>query len=274
MKIALSFLFCVPGLFPVIAQSLRYSVAQPSISLTAYSRQQTDALSFTGNQAALAQEKRAGAGMFAERRFMLKETSAYTLGATLPTRLGNFGVQFNHAGFKNFNENKIGLAYARQLGKSVDLGVQFNYYGYRVPAYGNASALNFEIGAMLHLTDKLNAGIHVYNPVGGNLGSDKEEKPASSVKAGLGYDASDEFFIAAEISKEEDKPVNMMAGLQYHFTKRFFARAGFNSAATSAYAGAGVGWKNFRLDISSGYHPQLGLSPGILLIVHFNGKEE
>jgi len=274
MKIALSFLFCVPGLLPVIAQSLRYSIAQPYINLSAYSRQQTDALSFTANQAALAQEKQPGAGVFAERRFMLKETSAYMLAAAYPTRLGNFGVQLRYAGFRNFNENKIGLAYARQLGKLVDLGVQFNYYGYRVPAYGNASALNFEIGAMLHLTGKLNAGIHVYNPVGGNLGKDKEEKLASAFKAGLGYDASDDFFIAAEISKEEDKPVTVIAGLQYHFAKKFFARAGFTSAATSAYAGAGVGWKNFRLDISSGYHPQLGLSPGILLIVHFNKKEE
>ena len=86
----------------------------------------------------------------------------------------------------------------------MDVGVQFNYYGYRIPAYGNASTINFEIGAMMHLTDKLNAGIQVYNPVGGKLGtstplSTKEEKLASAYKAGLGYDVSDQFFICAEI---------------------------------------------------------------------------
>jgi hypothetical protein len=272
-------LVCVITFNPVTAQSLRYSIAQPYISLSAYSQKQNDALSFTGNQAALAQTKFAGVGVYGERRFMLKETSAYTLGAAFPTRMGNFGLQLNYAGFKNFNENKIGLAYARKLGKLVDVGVQFNYYGYRVPAYGNASSINFEIGALMHLTDRLNAGIHVYNPVGGKLGtsaslSTKEEKLASAYKAGLGYDVSDHFFIGAEIIKEEDKAVNVSAGLQYHFAKQFFARAGFISESTTVYAGAGIGWKNLRLDISSGYHPQLGFSPGILLMINLKKKQE
>jgi hypothetical protein len=253
-------------------QSLRYSLAQPYISLSAYSSKQLDPLSFTGNQAALAQVRSAGIGVFGERRFMLSETSAYTLGASLPTRLGNFGIQLNYAGFKNFSENKIGLAYARKLGKLLDVGVQFNYYGYRIPAYGNASTINFEIGAMLHLTERFNAGIHVYNPVAGKLGKNSEEKLASAYKFGLGYDASDRFFISSEIIKEEDKAVNVIAGLQYHFARQFFFKAGFISESTTAYAGAGVSWKNLRLDISSGYHPQLGFSPGLLLIMNFKPK--
>lgn len=262
-----------------MAQSLRYSLAQPYISLSAYSLQQNDPLSFTGNQSALAQLKSGGIGVFGERRFLLSETSAYTLGASLPTRLGNFGILLNYAGFKNFNENKIGLAYARKLGKLVDVGVQFNYYGYRIPAYGNASTINFEIGAMLHLTDKLNAGLHVYNPVGGKLGTStslsmSDEKLASAYKFGLGYDASDKLFISSEIIKEEDKAVNVIAGLQYRFAKQFFVKAGFISESTTVYAGAGVAWKNLRLDISSSYHPQLGISPGLLLIMNFKPKKE
>jgi len=275
MKIVSASLLGLFNLFSAEAQSLRYAVSQPYAGLSAYSLEQNDALSFTGNQAALAQTKQPGIGVFGERRFMLKETSVYTLGAAFPTRMGNFGLQLNYAGFKNFNEYKIGLAYARKLGKVIDVGVQFNYYGYRVPAYGNASTMNFEIDAMMHLTGKLNAGIHVYNPVGGKLGAStplSTEKLASAYKLGFGYDASDRFFIAAEIIKEEDKAVNVTAGLQYHFAKQFFLRAGFISESTSAYAGAGVGWKNLRLDISSAYHPQLGFSPGILFVMGLKGK--
>jgi len=279
MKAVLSLLICVSCISAAMAQSLRYSVSVPFTSLSAYSHAQNDALSFTGNQAALAQTNHAGVGVFGERRFMLKETSAYALGAAFPTRMGNFGLQLNYAGFKNFNEYKMGLAYARQLGKWVDVGIQFNYYGYRIPVYGNASVIYFEAGAMLHLTDKLNAGIHVYNPVGGKLGTSaspgiKAEKLASVYKAGLGYDASDHFYIAAEIIKEEDKTVNVTAGVQYQFAKQFFVRAGFTSESTTLYAGAGVGWKNVRFNIVSGYHPQLGFSPGILLITNFKHHKE
>ena len=275
MKIKLSLLLaCIINFNSVTAQSLRYALAQPYISLSAYSVQQNNALSFTGNQAALAGVKNAGIGIYGERRFMLSETSVYTLAGSLPTRLGNFGLMINYAGFKNFNENKIGLAYARKLGKFLDVGVQFYYYSYRIPSYGNASTINFEIGAMMHVTDKLNAGIHVYNPVGGKLGKNSGEKLASAYKMGIGYDASDKFFISSEIIKEEDKPVNVIAGLQYRFAKQFFAKGGFISETTSAYAGAGVAWKNLRLDISSSYHPQLGFSPGILLIMNFKKNGE
>ncbi len=273
IKILLSLLFTL-NVNLLFGQSLRYSLAQPYISLSAYSSKQIDPLSFTGNQGSLAQAKSAGIGIFGERRFLLSETSVYTLGASLPSRLGNFGIQVNYAGFKNFSENKIGLAYGRKLGKLLDVGVQFNYYGYRIPAYGNASTINFEIGAILHLTDKINAGLHVYNPVGGKLGKAREEKLASAYKFGLGYDASDKFFISSEIVKEEDKAVNVIAGLQYQFAKQFFVKAGFISESTTAYAGAGIAWKNLRLDISSSYHPQLGFSPGLLLIMHFKPKGE
>ena len=262
-----------------IAQSLRYSIAQPYISLSAYSREQNDPLSFTGNQAALAQTRLPGFGIYGERRFMLEETSAYSFATAIPTRMGNFGLQLNYSGFKNFNENKIGLAYARSLGKKADVGVQFNYYGYRVPAYGGASSINFEIGILIHLTDKLITGLHVYNPVGGKMGtstslSTGDEKLASVYKMGLGYDASERFLISCELVKEEDKTIDLIAGLQYRFAKQFFAKAGIMSGSGSIFAGAGVAWKNLRLDISSTYHPQLGFSPGILLIMNFKAGEK
>ncbi len=263
----------------VTAQSLRYSLAQPYTGLSAYSLKQNDPLSFTGNQAALAQIKTAGFGVFGERRFMLRETAAYTLAASMPTRFGHIGIQLNYAGFKNFNEHKMGLAYARKLGKKVDVGVQFNYYGYRVPAYGNASTVNFELGMMLGLTEKLQAGLHVYNPVGGKLGKSSipgmaDEKIAAAYKLGLGYDVSEQFFISSEIIKEEDKAVAVIAGFQYRFAKQFFLKGGIISESTALYAGAGLAWKKIRLDITSGYHPRLGFSPGILLIIHFKTTPE
>lgn len=256
------------------AQSLRYQVALPYISLGAYTTQQNDPFSFVNNQAALAQTKNAGVGVFGERRFMLSENSAYGLAAAIPTGLGNIGLSVNYAGFTNFNENKIGLAYARSLGPKLDLGVQFNYYGYRVPVYGNASAINFEIGAIMHISEKLNAGIHAYNPTGGKLGKTGDEKLASAYKFGVGYDASENFYISSELVKEEGKPINAIGGIQYQFVKQFFARVGFMSETGSGYGGVGVSWKNLRLDVTGSYHPQLGLSPGLMLIVNFKKAAE
>ena len=54
--------------------------------------------------------------------------------------------------------------------------------------------------------------------------------------------------------------------------KQFFARVGIASENESPYAGAGISWNNLRLDISASYHPQLGISPGLMLIVNFKRK--
>lgn len=255
------------------AQSIRYPLAMPYTGLSAYSTKQADVFSFTGNQAALAKTESAGMGIYGERRFMLENINAYSLAAAIPSKMGNFGVQINYSGFKNFTENKFGLAYARSLGSKVDVGIQFNYYGYRIPGYSSASAIYAEAGAVFHVSDKLNAGVHVYNPMSAKLGKDGDEELPYVYKFGLGYDASENFFVSGEIVKEEDKPVNVTAGIQYQFAKQFFARAGFLSESSTVYAGAGVSFKNIRIDVAGSYHPQLGLSPAVLLIANFGKKK-
>ncbi len=254
-----------------VSQSLRQPISAIYTGSGTYSSQNTDVFSFANNQAALAQIKNIAVGVYGDRRFLLAATSLYAAAIAIPSRMGNFGIDLKYAGFKNFNENQIGLAYARSLGSKVDIGIQFNYYGYRVPSYSNASTINFEMGAMIHLTEQLNMGIHFYNPVGGKF-SKTGEKLTAAFKMGLGYDASESFFAGAEVVKEEDFPVNVNAGIQYRFMKQFFARAGISSASSAAYAGAGISWNNLRLDISGSYHPQLGWSPGLMLIMNL-GEE-
>ena len=266
--LAVTALFCLA--LQTNAQSLRYFQGLPYTSLSAYSTKQNDPFSFTGNQAALAQTKVAGFGAAGERRFMLDENSVYSVALALPTKnMGNFGISAQYAGFSDFNENKIGLAYGRKLGDKVDIGAQFNYYGYKIPAYTNANTINFEAGIIMHVLPKVNIGVHTYNPVGGNLNKTDGEKLAYVHKVGVGYDASDNLYISTEVLKEEDRPISVNGGVQYQFMKQFFARAGFISETGSAYGGAGIAWKTLRIDLATGYHPQLGFSPALMLIYNF-----
>lgn len=268
-------LFLSVCLFTTVhSQTLRRPVAAPYLGLGAYSLEHTDVFSFMSNQASLAQLKNAAAGVYGERRFMLTELSNYNAAIGLPTRSGNFGLKAGYSGFSDYNETQIGLAYARKLGTKVDIGVQFNYNGIRLAGYGNASAISFEAGTVFHITDKLHTGFHINNPVGGKFGKDQQEKLPSVYTVGLGYDASEKFFFSAEVIKEEDQPVNVNAGLQYKFIPQLLARAGISSATSSAWIGLGLSLKSFRLDVTTSYHPQLGITPGLLLLFNFKGKED
>ena len=258
-------------LFPPYASSsqiLRQPVTAIYLGSGSYSTQHCDVFSYLNNQASLAETKNVATGIYGERKFLLAATSLYVATMAIPTKKGNFGINIIYTGFKNFSENQIGLAYARSLGKKVDIGAQSNYYEYRVPTYSGATAINFEIGAIVHLTDKLNVGVHIYNPVGGNF-IKTDEKLRAAYTVGFGYDMSENFFVSTEIIKEENFPVSVNMGLQYRFLHQFFVRAGIATATSTWYTCVGVSWKNFRLDITGSYHPQLGISPGLLFIINF-----
>ena len=259
--------------FIVNGQTVRRPVAAVYTGLGAYSINHADVFSFTNNQASLAQMKSAAAGVYGERRFMLDELSLYQLAIDVPTNSGNFGVKAGYFGFSDYNESQMGLAYARKLGSKVDIGVQFNYNGIQASGYGGATAIKFEIGTVFHLTDELNAGVHAYNPVGGKFGKNAEEKLASIYTVGLGYEASDKFFVSAEIEKEENQTVSVNAGMQYKFLPQFMIRAGIATNTSNLYGGVSLFLKTFRLDVVASYHPQLGVTPGLLLIYDFKKKE-
>ena len=255
------------------AQTLRRPVAASYTGLGAYSLNHVDVFSFTANQASLAQLKNNSAGVYGERRFLLSELNNYTAAIGLTTKSGNFGIKANYSGFIDYNETQLGLAYGRKLGSKLDIGAQFNYNAVRIAEdYGSATAISFEMGTIFHLTDKLNAGLHINNPIGGKFGKDQLEKLSSVYGFGVGYDASEKFFISAEIEKEEDQPVNVNAGFQYKFIPQLLVRAGMASATSSAWLGLGLTLKSFRLDVTTSYHPQLGITPGVMMLFNFKGK--
>jgi hypothetical protein len=254
------------------AQQVKNQVGAPYAGLSAYSRLHKDAFAMNNNQAALAGIKDAAIGILGERRFLLSELGSYTMAVALPVKPGAFGVQASRFGFSGFNETEAGLGYGMPLGNRLSVGARINYYSQQVSGYGNASTLNFETGLMVHLTPKLEAGLHTYNPVGGKFGADKTEKLASLYRFGLGYDASEKLFLAAELIKEEEQPVNAVAAVHYYFDDRFFARLGISSAATNVFAAAGLSLaKHFRLEVFTSHHQQLGFTPGLLL--HYSFKK-
>jgi hypothetical protein len=256
----------------VYGQSLHQPLALGYHSLNAYSKNKTDVFTTVFNQASLAHIKDISAGLYSERRFLLNDLSVYEFAVMVPTASGNFGFNVNYSGSVVANNSRLGLAYGRSLGSKVDVGVQFDYAAMHIQGYGNASALNVEIGALIHFTEKLHAGLHAKNFTGGKMGKNGEEMN-TIYTAGFGYDVSDQFLIATIIEKEEGFPVNIHAGFEYRFHPRLNIRAGIASATSIIYAGAGIKWKMMRMDILCSYHPNLGITPGLGFLINFKRKE-
>ncbi len=264
---------CIYCLFFASAQTVRQPLINSYTGVGAYSKNTADVFSFIINPASLSNLKAGAAGVYSERRFLLVNLNQYTAVAGLPTKSGTFGLQADYFGYSNYNETQLGVGYARSLGNKIDVGVKFNYYNLRIPAYTAASAFHFEAGIVMHLSEKLHAGFSVFNPVGGVLNKTADEKIASVYRGGLGYEASDKFFISAEIVKEQNKNVGVNTAFQYQLIKQLLLRGGINTVNTQPFVGVGVKLNQFRVDVAAAYHPQLGISPGVMLLFDFKKSE-
>jgi hypothetical protein len=256
------------------AQIVKQPISVNYTSLGAYSRNFSDIFSATINQASLVNLKANAFAVYGEKRFMLNDLNAFTTIVGATTSFGTFGFQADYAGAASFNESELGLMYARKLTEDIEVGAKFNYHAIKIAGYGSLSTINFETGAIFHLTEKLHCGVHIYNPGGSRLGKTESEKLASIYRFGVGYEASDKLFIGAEIIKQEDLPTGINASLQYNLHRRVFIRSGLSTANNVSYVCLGINTDFGRIDLNTSYHSQLGFSPGILLLFHLKKPEQ
>jgi hypothetical protein len=268
--LVIALLFLSPALSQVFKQPLSVQYA----ALSVYSRNFSDVFSATANQASLAQLKTGGFAVYGERRFLLEELDGYAAIVAVPTSSGVFGFEGDYFGTAAFNESQLGLAYARKLTGQIDIGAKFNYYTVRIPGYKTAAALNYEMGLIFHLTDKVHAGVHVYNPASSKLGSNGNEKLAFQYKGGIGYELSETIFFSTEMQKQQNQPVSIGAGMQMNLHKNIFFRTAISTLANNNNVSAGIQLKFARIDINVAYHPQLGFTPGLLLLVNFTKADK
>ena len=241
------------------AQQQRYSPVAGFAEVEAFSRQ-PGVFSGMINQAALAGNTGFAAGFTGEQRFLLKDLQHYGMVMAFPVGQHRFGVSGNHFGNTVYRETEVGIAYARRISK-LDIGVQFNYSGIRIGAYGSGAAYCIAGGAILQLTDELRAGMHIYNPTRSGYGSGDAQPLPVMYTAGLGYDLSERFFIGISIRKEEGRNTGLYCGSRYTFSDRLLARIGISTAERSFYIGAGVQLKGLQLLVTTSCNPLLGLSP-------------
>jgi hypothetical protein len=243
-------------------------------SFGVYSQHYSNVFSFTTNQAALASQRGFEAGMYAAKRFALDELKFCSMALVIPAAAGQFGFAVNHSGFSEYNESRISLAYGKKLGKIVDIGLQFDYNLFHISSYQNYSALNGELGIILHPGEKISVGLELSNPFGGAINKNLGEKISSIFRFGIGYDASEQVSTQIEIIKEENIPVYVNVGLQYSFAAQFFAGIGIESISAAPHGYAGWRRKNIRIDIDASYHIQLGFTPAIILIIYGRNKNQ
>jgi len=272
MRALFSFLLCGIFLIPsgVFAGGDNHPIGGRSAGLAHASVTLADLWSVHHNQAGLALLEHSSAGFFYENRFLLSDLSLRGGAVAIPTKSGTFGLSAAAFGFELYGEGKYGLAYGRKLGSRINMGLQLNYHSLRIgEGYGNANAISVELGVLAQLTDEIWIGAHVYNPNRAQLADFDDERLPTALSLGLRYDFSEKVFTALEIEKDIDFDPVVKVGLEYHEVEYLYLRAGIATNPQQSTFGFGLQLSNFKLDVATSIHSQLGYSPQFSLLYQF-----
>lgn len=221
------------------------------------------------NPAGMAYLDKFSFGLYYENRWMLPET-AYKCGAlALPTKFGCLGLSFNQFGSSKYNENKFGMAYAKDFGPYLQIGLQLDYLSIRVGSdYGKQDAVTFELGIQSQVTEKLRLGTYIFNPVSFRLEQSlNQEKLPIVFRFGLAYQFTRDFVGQCEVEKNTDhEGITLRGGLEYMALKNFYLRAGVQTNPGMLTFGLGYSIRFARIDVAAQLHEILGPSLQIGMI--------
>lgn len=263
------------GIFDARAGIDNFPLGARSAGLGGASVSLGDVWSASNNQAGLAFVKNFTAGAYYENRFFISQLSLKGGAVALPVKAGTFGLVISNFGYSLYNESKYGLSFAKSFGDVLSAGVQLDYLGTRIAeGYGSKNVVAGEFGIQAKPLKGLTVGAHIFNPSRTTWTSDPvfPERVPTIVRFGMDYRFSEKVFVALETEKDIDYKNNFKAGFEYKATKEFYLRAGVSSNPNLTCLGFGLNLKGFRLDVSSSYHPVLGISTAIGLMYELNSK--
>ncbi len=251
------------------------NVGARSASMGRTSVAMTDFWAIHNNPAGISLQQNVAVGMAYENRFLMKELSLKSGGFIMPVNFGVLGVSFNQFGYSAFNENKIGLAYARAFSPKLRLGVQLDYLATRFgEGYEGNNLFTFEIGAQSDLTEKLTVAAVVFNPVGVKQSTLTNEKIPVVMRLGLGFRFTESLFATAEFEKRSGSGADGRIGFEYNIIKHFYARAGV--AVNPGLFSFGAGWQTnmLQIDLAASVHQILGTIAQASLVFHFGSRNK
>lgn len=233
----------------------------------------TDINSIFTNQAGLGYLEELSFTVYGERRFLVADgLNSFLLGGAYPIKsIGTIGLSMHYFGYGKYNEQKIGLAYARKLFKKVSMGAQFNYIATRIGEYGTAHSFTFELGLLAQVSKQFHIAAHVFSPV--RIELPNGDVLPSIFKIGVAYIPSDKVRLTAEIEKDLINPFNGRFGIEYHPIDVLYIRAGLSVYPVMPSFGIGLNIKGLKIDLAASYHLTLGVTP-CLSVSYVVGKKK
>ncbi len=216
------------------------------------------------NQALLAFNKSFLVGINYENRFGISELGTCTAGTIIPAGKSSLGIICSNFGYPEFRRNTLAASCGLSLTGRIAAGVQVDYFSERVRCDNEVmQALTFETGILYLPSEKVIAGIHLFNPLPNSF---RKSFLPSVLTAGAGIELSKSAFAGAEAEMIQGEKLTVRTGFEYEAGSKLWLRGGFSSENTSFSFGIGYIMRSLKIDLSFTTHERLGVTSSVSLI--------
>jgi len=217
-----------------------------------------------GNIAGIAFMEGLAADVSYDRRYNLSELSTGSVAVAYGGGFGSVGLLASKYGFDSYSETKLGVAYARKLGKGLSIGGMLDLLQYNVEGFGTTNKITFEASLYSELTDKVHLGAYFFSP--GTVSLTEIQQIPSRVSLGVKYFVSPKAVLIADITKIAERTIEVKIATDYQLQDRFGLRLGANITQYSFHAGTYVNLTDdVRLTVAYSYSSNLGSTPSLSL---------
>ena len=219
-----------------------------------------------GNQAGMVTSA-AEAGIAYSNYFLLKELGLKAAYVSLPVGKNVFALSFYRFGNETYNENKLGLAFAKEISPGFSASFQFNYFFIGLPENEKSpGATTLEGGIQYRLSKKFQIGAHCYNPFMSAVGTENlNYKLPCLFRLGAGMTIAEGLLLFLEIEKDLKEDAVLKAGVEYQLLEKFQLRGGIAGGNNLVAIGLAYSFKKLTTDFSWQYNHRLGSVPSIAI---------
>jgi hypothetical protein len=220
----------------------------------------SETFSLFNNPAGLARLNQMGISSYFDLRYNQPGLSITSLALAYPTeKLGTAGIGFYRFGDNLFNETRLSIGYAHNIG-FMGLGISLEYLNVTISDIGSKSNVAINMGGIAELTKHIFFGAHIYNLNRAKLADNQDERIPTIMKAGLSYRPNSKLIVNIEVEKDLIFPTLYKAGLEYGLLNFLKLRTGINMEPIAGYFGIGFNHKGFFFDYALSRHIILGFT--------------
>lgn len=245
--------------FQIHAQSIYAPVSSRVIGMGDASVTMEGYWSSFQNTAGITTTESLEVGATYENRFGMPGMDFMAAGMTAKLPFGHAALNVFRFGDDIYNEHKVSLGYATELG-IIKLGGRLNYIQYQVQDFGTQEAYSIDFGGIASITPQLIVGAQALNITQSSLNVEAEQIVPTLLKLGVSYQPRDYFMLNAEIEKDIVKPAMIKLGAEYNFLDKFYLRTGVNSNSFQSFYGLGFKYLSFQWDYALSNHAVMGFS--------------